>query len=182
MKLLFPYLKPYRKSVVIAILFMLFDVICEILQPILMSNIVGAGIQSQNIPYILGIGAVMLLLAVFAISGFGNAKHSATAGVGFAANLRKGLFTKVQQFSFKNIDDFSTASLATRLTNDVTLLQNSAIMGLRILIRAPLMFLFGLMMALRMNPELAMILVVAIPVLLIALGLHSRSSTRCRSG
>ena len=67
MKLLFPYLKPYRKSVVIAILFMLFDVICEILQPILMSNIVGAGIQSQNIPYILGIGAVMLLLAVFAI-------------------------------------------------------------------------------------------------------------------
>ncbi len=177
MKLLFPYLKPYRKSVVIAILFMLFDVICEILQPILMSNIVGAGIQSQNIPYILGIGAVMLLLAVFAIfSGFGNAKHSATAGVGFAANLRKGLFTKVQQFSFKNIDDFSTASLATRLTNDVTLLQNSAIMGLRILIRAPLMFLFGLMMALRMNPELAMILVVAIPVLLIALGLIIRTA------
>jgi len=177
LKLLFPYLKPYRKSVVIAILFMLFDVICEILQPILMSNIVGAGIQSQNIPYILGIGAVMLLLAVFAIfSGFGNAKHSATAGVGFAANLRKGLFTKVQQFSFKNIDDFSTASLATRLTNDVTLLQNSAIMGLRILIRAPLMFLFGLMMALRMNPELAMILVVAIPVLLIALGLIIRTA------
>ena len=117
---------------------MLLDVVCEVVQPTLMSNIVGRGIQTGNIPYILITGGLMILLACLAIvAGFGNARNAAIAGVGFAANLRRGLFEKVQQFSFKNIDDFSTASLATRLTNDVTLLQNSGIMALRLMIRAP---------------------------------------------
>ena len=171
MKYLIGYIKPYRRPILIAVAFMLLDVICEVVQPTLMSDIVGKGIQSGNIGYILGLGALMILLAgVAIIAGFGNARNAAVAGVGFAANLRRGLFEKVQQFSFKNIDDFSTASLATRLTNDITLLQNAAIMGLRLLIRAPLMFIFALIMALRMYRELAVILVIVIPILLVALG------------
>ncbi|WP_317397321.1 ABC transporter ATP-binding protein [Anaerotruncus colihominis] len=171
MRQIMSYLAPYKKSVVIAVAFMLLDVVCEVIQPTLMSNIVGFGIQSGDIPYIVGTGSLMILFALVAIlAGFGNARHSAKAGVGFAAGLRRGLFEKVQQFSFKNIDAFSTASLATRLTNDVTLLQNAGIMTLRLMIRAPLMFVFALIMALRMNAELAIILVVIIPVLLLSLG------------
>lgn len=171
MRQIMSYLAPYKKSVVIAVAFMLLDVVCEVIQPTLMSNIVGFGIQSGDIPYIVGTGSLMILFALIAIlAGFGNARHSAKAGVGFAAGLRRGLFEKVQQFSFKNIDAFSTASLATRLTNDVTLLQNAGIMTLRLMIRAPLMFVFALIMALRMNAELAIILVVIIPVLLLSLG------------
>lgn len=171
MRKLISYLAPYKKSVMIAVAFMLLDVVCEVVQPTLMSDIVGKGIQTGNIPYILGIGALMILFALLAIvAGFGNARHSARAGVGFAAGLRRGLFEKVQTFSFKNIDDFSTASLATRLTNDVTLLQNAGIMSLRLMIRAPLMFVFAMIMALRMNARLAVVLVVIIPTLLLALG------------
>lgn len=172
MKQLLVYFQPYRKSITAAVAFMLLDVLCEVIQPTLMSDIVGRGIESGNIPFILGVGAAMVVLALTAIlAGFGNARHSARAGVGFAAGLRRGLFGKVQQFSFKNIDDFSTASLSTRLTNDVTLLQNSAIMSLRIMIRAPLMFVFAVVMAVRMNAELAVILLVIIPILLGALWL-----------
>ena len=171
MRKLISYLAPYKKSVMIAVAFMLLDVVCEVVQPTLMSDIVGRGIQTGNIPFILGVGALMILFALLAIvAGFGNARHSARAGVGFAAGLRRGLFEKVQTFSFKNIDDFSTASLATRLTNDVTLLQNAGIMSLRLMIRAPLMFVFAMIMALRMNARLAGVLVVIIPTLLLALG------------
>ena len=171
MRKLISYLAPYKKSVMIAVAFMLLDVVCEVVQPTLMSDIVGRGIQTGNIPFILGVGALMILFALLAIvAGFGNARHSARAGVGFAAGLRRGLFEKVQTFSFKNIDDFSTASLATRLTNDVTLLQNAGIMSLRLMIRAPLMFVFAMIMALRMNARLAVVLVVIIPTLLLALG------------
>jgi ATP-binding cassette subfamily B multidrug efflux pump len=171
------YFSPYKKPIVIAVAFMLLDVVCEVIQPTLMSNIVGKGIQSGNIPYILGTGAIMILTALIAIvAGFGNARNSAIAGVGFAANLRRGLFEKVQQFSFKNIDDFSTASLATRLTNDVTLMQNSAIMGLRLMIRAPLMFIFAMIMAVRMNAELAVILCIIIPAVVLSLAFIIRKA------
>ena len=177
MRKLISYLAPYKRSVMIAVAFMLLDVVCEVVQPTLMSDIVGRGIQTGNIPFILGIGALMILFALLAIvAGFGNARHSARAGVGFAAGLRRGLFEKVQTFSFKNIDDFSTASLATRLTNDVTLLQNAGIMSLRLMIRAPLMFIFALVMALRMNARLAVILVVIIPTLLLALAFIIRKA------
>ncbi|MEM1483690.1 ABC transporter ATP-binding protein [Oscillospiraceae bacterium PP1C4] len=170
MKQLLVYTKPYKKSIITAIAFMLLDVACEVVQPTLMSIIVGKGIQSGNIPYILIIGGLMILMSALAIfAGFGNSRHSAIAGVGFAAGLRRGLFEKVQQFSFKNIDDFSTASLSTRLTNDVTLMQNSAIMSLRILIRSPLMFFFALIMAVRMNAKLALNLIIIIPIVVGAL-------------
>lgn len=172
MKTIFQYLKTYKKSVMLAILFMIIDVICEVTQPVLMANIVGKGIETGNVPYIIGTGILMIIVASIAIfCGCKNSKHSAIAGVGFAAEIRKALFSKVQLFSFKNIDTFSTASLSTRLTNDVTLIQNTAIMSMRIMIRSPLMFIFALIMAIRLNIELSLILVFAVPLLIISVGL-----------
>ena len=172
MKYLIGYIKPYKKSIGLAVCFMLLDVICAVFEPTLMANIVGKGIESGDIAYIIRTGLLMIGLAAMAIiAGFGNAKNSAAAGVGFASKLRQGLFTKVQSFSFKNIDDFSTASLSTRLTNDVTILQNTVIMGMRVMLRAPLMFIFAIFMAIRLNGELAIILAVIIPVLIISLSI-----------
>lgn len=176
-KRLAPYLSPYKKEVSLAVLFMILDVFCEIVQPRLMANIVGRGIEEGNLSYILTTGGLMVLLALAAIAaGFGNSRFSARAGVGFAANLREGLFAKVQSFSFQNIDQFQSASLVTRLTNDVTQMQNTCIMGMRVMIRAPLMLPFALFMAIRLNAELALVLAVTIPLLLLALGLIIRKA------
>jgi len=175
LKQLSGFIAPYKKPITLAVIFMLLDVICEVIQPTLMTNIVGKGIQSQSAGYIVGTGLLMIFVAFLAIlAGFGNARCSAVAGVGFAAKLRRGLFAKVQEFSFHNIDHFSTASLATRLTNDVTQMQNAAIMSLRIMLRAPMMFVFALIMAIRMNASLAIILVVVIPLLAVAMFLIIR--------
>lgn len=164
------FITPFKKAITASVIFMFLDVVCEVLQPALMANIVGKGIESQNVGYIVGTGVSMIAIALLAIfAGFGNVRNSAIAGVGFASKLRRGLFAKVQEFSFYNIDSFSTASLSTRLTNDVTLLQNSAIMCLRLALRAPMMFVFALIMAIRMNAKLAMILVVVIPALAVIL-------------
>lgn len=165
-------MKPYAGVLGLALVFIIVDVIAEILQPMLMAKIVGEGIQTGNLEYILIVGGIMVGLAVLSIlAGIMNARFSAKAGVGFASNLRKGLFDKVQSFSFRNIDEFSTASLSTRLTNDVTLMQNTAIMGMRILIRAPLMLVFAIFMALQMSRSLSGILAVATPVLLVSVAI-----------
>ncbi|MBP3284585.1 MAG: ABC transporter ATP-binding protein [Clostridia bacterium] len=172
MKQILDCIKKYKKSFIFAVLFMLIDVICEVTQPVLMAAIVGRGIESGNAKMIIMLGVGMILLACIAIfAGASNSKHSAIAGVGFAAELRKKLFNKVQTFSFKNIDNFSTASLATRLTNDVTLLQNALVIAMRIMVRAPLMFVFSLIMAIRMNAKLAVILAIDIPIMVLLLSL-----------
>nr|WP_130863335.1 ABC transporter ATP-binding protein [Bacilliculturomica massiliensis] len=172
MKKMAGYMRPYAGALGLAVIFIICDVIAEILQPMLMAKIVGQGIQAGDLRYILVVGGIMVGLALISIvAGTMNARFSARAGVGFAADLRKGLFDKVQSFSFKNIDDFSTASLSTRLTNDVTLMQNTAIMGMRILIRAPLMLVFAIIMALQMSRSLSGILAVATPVLLVSVAI-----------
>lgn len=158
-----------------AVCFMVVDVFAEVVQPTLMADIIGRGIQSGNLGYIIRVGLAMIAVAVIGLlSGFANARFSAKAGVGFAANLRDKLFRKVQTFSFRNIDSFSTASLSIRLTNDVTQMQNLATMGMRMMIRAPLMLPFALIMAIRINASLALILGVSIPVLLVLLVLLIR--------
>lgn len=171
MKEILGCLKPYRRQVIVAILLMMLDVFCEVIQPTLMADIIGErGIGAGNIPYILKIGALMIAVAIVGlIAGCSNAGVSAKAGMGFSANLREKLFAKVQTFSFRNIDRFSTASLSTRLTNDITQLQNVVTMGMRMMIRAPLMLPFALIMAIGINAQLALILGVAIPVLLVLL-------------
>ncbi len=171
MKQMYSYLKPYLGAVVLAVTCMLVDVLSEILQPVLMARIVGKGIEEGDMRLIATTGLMMVGVAVVCIAaGMANSRFSAMAGTGFSANLRRALFDKVQEFSFKNIDAFSTASLTTRLTNDVTMLQNICVMGMRLLIRAPLMLVFSVGMAIRMSPSLSWVLAVVTPVLLITVG------------
>ena len=177
MKRMYSYLKPYLKYVGLAVGCMIIDVLAEIVQPVLMARIVGPGIQGGNMQIVWTTGVAMIAVALICIAAaIGNSRFSAIAGAGFAANLRSALFDKVQEFSFKNIDTFSTASLTTRLTNDVTQLQNTCTMGMRLLIRAPLMLVFSVVMAIQLSPQLSVVLAVATPVLLISVGLIIRKA------
>ena len=134
-----------------------------------MARIVDIGIPEGNIQFIIKTGVYMILLAVGAITfGVLNMKFSTVGSVGFAANLRDALFEKVQRFSFTNIDKFSTASLVTRLTNDVNNLQTTFMMILRILTRAPMMLVIAFILAYNINSRLAIVLAVALPVLVIS--------------
>ena len=146
------------------------DVICEIVQPDLMSKIVDSGVMHKNMHYILATGGFMVLLSLVAIAAnIGNIYYSSHASVGFAAELRKGIFSKIQEFSFSNLDRFSSATLTTRITNDVNILQEVIMMSLRLLIRAPLMLLFAVVIAISINAGLATIIAVAIPVLAVCI-------------
>ena len=165
-KKLAKYIGQYKKYVLAAPFLVLLDVAAELSMPLLMSMIVDTGIPSGDKDYIFKIGIYMILLAISAIIfGVLNMKVSSTAGQGFGANLRAALFKKVQGYSFSNIDHFSTGSLVTRLTNDVNNLQNSFIMGIRLLLRAPMMLIVALFLAFRINAQLSLILAIAIPVL-----------------
>ena len=177
MKRMYSYLRPYMKYVGLAVGCMLIDVLAEIVQPVLMARIVGPGIQGGNMQIVWTTGIAMIAVALICIvAAMGNSRFSAFAGAGFAANLRCALFEKVQEFSFKNIDTFSTASLTTRLTNDVTQLQMICTMGMRLLIRAPLMLVFSVIMAIRMSRSLSLVLAVTTPILLISVALIIRKA------
>jgi ATP-binding cassette subfamily B protein len=149
--------------------FVFLDVLCELSMPLLMARIVDKGIPAGDVAFITRIGIFMVLLAMGAILfGVFNMKYSTKGAIGFAANLRSALFEKVQKFSFNNIDKFSTASLVTRLTNDVNNIQVTFIMGLRLLTRAPMMLVIAFFLAYRINARLSIILAIAIPVLVIS--------------
>jgi len=170
MKRYFPFLIKYKKALWLAPLLVVIDVVCEIVQPELMSKIVDNGVRQKSLSYILHTGGVMVGLSLVAIAAnVGNIYFSSQASVGFAAELRKGLFKKIQSFSFSNIDQFSSASLVTRITNDVNILQDVIVMLLRLLIRAPLMLVFAVVIAVRINTSLASVIVVAIPILAISM-------------
>ncbi|HZK64177.1 MAG TPA: ABC transporter ATP-binding protein [Puia sp.] len=165
-----PFFQKYRKALLLAPLLVIADVICEIFQPALMSDIVDVGIGQKSLPYILQTGSIMVGLSILAIAAnVGNIYYSSHASVGFAAELRKNLFNKIQAFSFSNLDRFSSSSLVTRLTNDVNILQDVIMMSLRLLIRGPLMLLFAVVIAIRINMGLASIIAVAIPVLSVSI-------------
>ena len=162
------YIGQYKKYVFIVPFIVLIDVMCELSMPLLMSKIVDTGIPTKDIGYISNIGLIMVALALIAIAGgIANMWLTSTGSMGFGANLRNALFDKLQSFSFKNIDQFSTASLVTRLTNDVNNLQQTFMMSLRILMRAPMMLIVSFILAYSINPELSVVLAVAIPVLIV---------------
>jgi ATP-binding cassette subfamily B multidrug efflux pump len=169
-KKLAQYLGSYKKYVWMAPLLVLLDVVAELSMPLLMSKIVDTGIPSADTAYIVRIGTYMVLLALAAIAlGVTNMKVTSLAGQGLGANLREALFKKVQSFSFSNIDRFSAGSLVTRLTNDVNNIQNTVIMGIRLLLRSPMMLIVALFLAFRINAQLSLILAVAIPLLTLAI-------------
>ena len=172
MKIYWKYIKPYLTAFILAPLLMLTEVLGEIILPKLTSMIINNGVAGRDVGYIMRAGAIMIgIAAVMAVGGIGGAYFSAKASISFSTDLRRDVFHKVQQFSFKNIDDYSTGSLITRLTNDIQQIQNVIMMSLRLLFRAPGMLIGGLIMAYLMNSQLVMILLVVIPLLLIAIAI-----------
>ncbi len=162
-----PYLSKYKKWVGMGCLCGIMEAVFEMLIPLVMANIVDIGVQNHDAAYTVRMGLVMTVMAVVSMGfGMGLARCSSIAGQSFGAELREAQYNKIQEYSFSNIERFSTASLITRLTNDVNAMQMSVTMGMRILVRAPVMLVSALFLAVMINAKLAMVFLVAIPVLL----------------
>lgn len=169
---LWPYLGRYKRLMALQPLVVLVDVVLELLMPVLMSRIVDRGVANRDVVYIARIGAAMVGLALTAMAlGILAMWLANVISAGFGAQLRDALFAKVQAFSFTNIDRFSTASLITRVTNDVNNLQITLMMSLRILLRAPMVLATAFFLAWSIHSELAMVMAAATPVLVVGVGL-----------
>ena len=166
LKKLLAYVGEYKKVSLLSPLFISVEVILEILIPFLMASIIDDGLNKGNMKHIYFIGLLTLLIAMLSLStGFAAGRCAAKASSGFAKNIRKAVFYKIQNFSFTNIDKFSTAGLITRFTTDIANIQNSYQMILRLLVRAPLMLIFATMMTIYISPGLSTIFIGAIIIL-----------------
>ncbi len=165
------YVRPYISAFIIGPILMIVEVIGEVVMPRLLACIIDNGINGgRGTGYMLGIGAVMVVTALLMMAGgVGGAYYAIKASSGFANDLRKDVFRKVQQFSFANIDKFSTGSLVTRLTNDITLVQNVIMMMLRLALRAPGMLIGALIMTFIINVKLGLVILAIIPILSVVL-------------
>lgn len=163
---LLDYVKGYRKYAIIAPIFVIIETLCELLLPRYMAAIVDVGVTNGDVGYMVNQALIMVVLAVLAIiCGTAAAKVAAIASQGFGANIRQGLYDKVQEFSFADIDRFSTGSLITRMTTDITAITMMLAMGIRMLVRAPTMIIASMVIAFSINGKLAVILLVAIGVM-----------------
>lgn len=166
LKRLFPYMNKYRKYLILSCLCVIAETIFELVIPILMADIIDVGVANADRAYILNRGALMIACALLALLlGVLYARYAATAGQGFGAELRKEEFKKVQSFSFANTDHFSTSSLITRLTSDVTILQTAISNGIRPIIRSPVMMLTALCLTFTINAQLACVFLITTPLL-----------------
>lgn len=166
MKGYWKYIKPYLPYFILGPLLMLSEVAGEIVLPKIMASMIDVGIANNDISYVIMRALLMFgCICIMIIGGIGGHYMSIKASVLFSADVRKDVFKKVQNFSFKNIDEFSTGSLVTRLTNDITQLQNITRMFLIMAMRSPGMLIGGIIMSLTINPKLALILVVVMPLL-----------------
>lgn len=164
-------IKQYKKASLLTIFFVIMEVILEILIPFMMAKIIDEGIQVQNMEAIIKYGLIMFVFVIGTLStGFLAGKYAAYASTGFAANLRDAMYTHIQTFSFSNIDKYSTAGLVTRLTTDVTNVQNSYQMIIRMCIRSPMNLICAMAMAFMIDSQLSLIFVGAICFLVIVLG------------
>ncbi len=156
----------YKKDSLLAPTFIIFEVIIEVIIPLLMANMIDYGIMLGNMSYIIKLGTVLIIATFFSLAfGVLAGNFAARASAGFARNLRRRMFYMVQDFSFFNIDKFSTASLVTRLTTDITNVQNAYQMIIRIAVRSPIMLIFALSMAFSINPRLSLVFLAVIPFL-----------------
>lgn len=166
MRKLLRFLKPYTVYVILAPLLMVVEVVCDLYQPTLLAKIVNEGILKNNFSLIFRTGLMMIGIAIIGlIGGVGCTIYASYASQNFGKDLRSALFKKIQAFSFSNIDKFHTSSLITRLTNDVNQLQTLVMMSLRIVVRAPLLFIGGIIMAILLNKSLSVIFLFSIPIL-----------------
>ncbi|MEG2935282.1 MAG: ABC transporter ATP-binding protein [Clostridium sp.] len=163
-------IRQYKKDSLLAPMFMVLEVVMEVIIPLLMASLIDLGVDAGNSTYILKIGMVLILsCGMSLLFGALSGRHAAKASAGFAKNLRKDMYYNVQKFSFSNIDKFSTASIVTRLTTDVTNVQNAYQMIIRVAVRGPVMLIFALFMSFRVSSKLAVIFLCAIPVLAVGL-------------
>ena len=165
-EVLLPRIGEFKKDTIKAPLYMMGEVLLEVIIPTVMAALIDK-MYTEDMSVVIQYGAILILLATLSlICGSRSAKSAATASTGFAKNLRRDLFYKVQDFSFGDIDKFSSSSLVTRLTNDVSHLQMAFQMLIRMAVRAPLMVIFSVIMAIRINARMAMIFFALIPVLI----------------
>ena len=172
LKRIFSYSGQYRKYLVFAALCITAESLFELVIPLIMADIVDIGVASGDRAYIFRQGGIMILAALAALLlGIGSARFSAIAGQGIGANLREAEYAKLQQFSFANVDHFQQSSLVTRMTSDVTNIQNSISSGMRPACRGPVMLVAATAVAFSLNRELALVFLVALPVLAVCLWL-----------
>ena len=162
----------YKKYAILTPVTIIGEVLMELLIPTIMAMIIDKGIKNGDIGYVAKMGGIMIAMSLLSLAfGALAGRFAAVAGMGFSKNLRAKLFEKVQSFSFSNVDKFSSSSLITRLTTDVTNTQNAFMMVIRMAIRSPIMFIGAIIMAVRMNGELSLVLLIVLPLLALALTL-----------
>ena len=167
---LFPFVGKYKKYAVLTPVCIFAEVVLEILIPFLMARMIDEGVMQKNVAVSIETGAVMIVAALFSLLfGALGGRYAAVSAAGMAKGVRSALFRKIQEFSFANADKFSSASLITRLTTDITFTQMAFMMVIRILVRGPLMLTFATAMTVYINPELSLVFFAAIPVLSVAL-------------
>ena len=171
------YMAPYMSAFIIGPIMMLTEVLGDVLLPKMMSLIINNGVANRNTGYIITMGLVMVITAIImGLGGIAGGYFASKASACFCSDLRDDLFAKVQEFSFQNIDTYSTGSLVTRLTNDIQQIQNVLLMGLKMFLRAPGMLIGALVMAFLMNARLALVILVVVPMLALAIILLLRAA------
>ncbi|MDE7266182.1 MAG: ABC transporter ATP-binding protein/permease [Lachnospiraceae bacterium] len=179
LKVLAGQIKEFKKDSLLTPVFMILEVIMEMIIPLLMASIIDDGVNARNMEHIYKVGLCMLAAALVGLwAGIMGAKHGARASTGFARNLRKAMFENIQTYSFSNIDKYSTSSLITRLTTDVTNIQNSYQMILRMAMRAPASMIIAMFMAFMINARLASVYLVAVAFLIFCLGMIIPRATK----
>lgn len=163
---LFKSIREYKKESLLAPVFVVLEVLMEVLIPLQMAKIIDVGMQNGDLSYIVRMGLILVAMAMLAlVFGAIAGNMAAKAGAGYAKNLRHDIFYKIQEFSFKNIDHFSTSSLVTRLTTDITNVQMAYMMSIRLLARAPIMIVLSLIMTFTINAQIALMLLIVVPIL-----------------
>ena len=169
-KKLAAYIKEYKSDSLKAPLFVSLEVVMEVILPLLMATIIDEGLEKNNMRVVFIFGVLMIIAALVSLAfGVLSGKHAAIASAGFAKNLRQAIYYKIQDFSFTNIDKFSTSSLVTRLTTDISNVQQAYQMIIRVFVRSPMMMIFSLIMAMRISGSLSLVFFIAIPFLAFSL-------------
>src|SRR5690625_3537827 len=167
MRKVLSYLKPYKLAVTIAYALTLIELIIELLLPFFLGKMINEGIVNEDLNNVIMWGSIMIGLALFSfICGIFNSFYASHASTTFAYDIRKDLFDKIQTFSFANLNKYPTSALVTRFTNDVRQVQNTVFMGLRIMLRAPLMVIGSVMMAFIVNVKISLIFLITVPLLI----------------
>ena len=172
LKILFSYLGAYRRDAILGVFFVTAETALELFIPVIMANIIDVGVPAGDINYMLLQGTYMLVCAAFSlVLGLGYARTSARVASGLGANLREAEYRKIQTLAFGNLDNYDASSLVTRMTTDITVIQNAVGNGFRPMVRGPVNLVMGLVYAFALSRELAAVFAVILPMLAIVLGM-----------